>query len=59
MAQPSWVRAVPTGREQNQIMPAFAQRDRRHAEVEQRDVKKERGRVIRTAPKQHRGEKAA
>ena len=42
----------PDGREQNQIMPVFAQRDRRHPQIEQRDVKKERGRVVSSARQQ-------
>ena len=49
----------PDGREQNQIMPVFAQGDRRQPQIEQRNVKKERGRVVRSAPQQDGSEKTA
>ncbi len=49
----------PDGREQNQVMPAFAQRDRCHPEVEQSDVEKERRRVVRAAREQRRRKETA
>ncbi len=47
------------GGQQNEIVPAFAQRDCGDANIQDRDVAKERGRIIDAGRKQHRGEKSA
>ena len=47
------------GREQNQIIPAFAQRDGGNADVQHRDVTEERRRIIDAGRKQDRSEEAA
>ncbi len=49
----------PEGREEDEIKPAFAERDRRDSKVEEGDVKKERGSVVHAAPQNHWSQKTA